>query len=52
MGHISCYTWAMKPRNEGMGHGKEKGVSTGDVHERVRNREEMRGVSGKSAVAR
>ena len=41
MGHISWYTWAMKPRNEGMGHGKEKGASTGDVHERVRNREEM-----------
>lgn len=42
----------MKPRNEGTGQGKEKGISTGDVHERVWDREEMPGVSGKSAVAR
>ena len=41
----------MNPRNGGTGHGKEKGISTGDVHERVQDREEMPGVSSKSAVA-
>lgn len=41
----------MKPRNEGKGHGEEKGVSAGDVYERIRERREMPGLSGKTLVA-
>lgn len=35
MGYTGEYNQAMKPRNEGMGHGKEQAISSGGLHERV-----------------